>query len=421
MISHIYPIIVYIVSFMLEYICLSTICRKKVRINIKNIIIIISLSLINYICTFNSFMIIKGFSSFTSIFIICLYVVKENERESLICTLLYYILLAIIEFIFSIIIMSILSVNAQEYVTHASYVKMTLSLGILLILYLTCNLNIVKNLYNKACDIFSKTGLKNEYILFFIFTITMVMIFYIINIAGNIALFYTILYIVILLVYIVYIFLSIHKTYYLKLLNKYLFEKDEEYQKIIDEYRMFKHNINHEFDAICSVGNEKVKKLVSEYLNEYNTNAGIAYTEVSAPNGLRGVIYKKILENKNNNINVMTDNFIESNPLDVLSVRKYLKLIEGIGIIIDNAFEYTNKLSNSFVYIYLGEDEDYYVIKCINTFKDSINLDEYTQKDKSTKENHSGIGLHYIKTKTNIDIKLRIINDTFVSTMKIKK
>ena len=62
------------------------------------------------------------------------------------------------------------------------------------------------------------------------------------------------------------------------------------------------------------------------------------------------------------------------------------------------------------------------ILKVINKFSNNINLNEIGNKDYSTKNRNSGIGLNYvnkIKNK-NITTKIQIVNNLFISIIEYK-
>ena len=105
----------------------------------------------------------------------------------------------------------------------------------------------------------------------------------------------------------------------------------------------------------------------------------------------------------------------------MLSIKDYRKIVETIGIIMDNAIEAVSSKNSDYVYLYLDEDDDTYTIKCINTFTNPINLDSISNQGSTGKKNHAGVGIYYIKNRTKFTLKNRIINNKFCAEVIVRK
>lgn len=413
-------ILVYIIWYHAVYLCITSICSKKYSFNIKKTLLIIFIAIINYIIARFEIILFRTIISFASNLYLTGYILKDDRRKCFVCALVYYILVAIAKVIFSIFFVCILKSNPLKYVASISFSKMITCTLIMLALAMLSKTSKVRKLYDKVCDITETLKIKYEYILALIIMLSIILSFYVLNIVGSVKFIYTILYLVIFLAFILYFFMSLYQNYYLKILNKYFVEKEQEYQRLLDEYKMFKHNIKHELNLLQSVDAKEREEIIKEYIDEYSSDEVIENIS-SLPNSLRATVYKKAIFN-NSNLKVIVDSFVFEDPINVLNLKRFVKMIESIGIIIDNAYENTNLKKMNYVYIYFSESDNKYTFKCINNINnDYIDIDSFAEKGASTKEGHEGIGHYYIKNKTDFKFTNKIHNNMFISTLVVKK
>ena len=402
------------------YMCISAICSKKFKITLKSILLIILSATIYYFVSKVGIILFRTALSFIIILMFTSFILKNEKRSGLVCTLIYYILVAIAKIVFSIVFVCVLKSNPLKYVASVSFSKMVICTLIMLVLTMLSKTSYVRRLYKKICDMAETLKIRSEFILVFIIMLSVLLSFYILNIVGDVKFIYTVLYLIILLVFIIYVFISLYQNYYLKILNNYFIEKEKEYQRLLDEYKMFKHNIKHELNLLKCTDKDKQMKIINTYINEYSTYEELENV-ASLPNSLRAIIYKKAIFN-NNNLKVVVDSFVNEDPIVVLSLKRFTKMVESIGIIVDNAYENVCNGKTNYVYIYLSEDNNKYTFKCVNNIcSDYIDIDSFGEKGKSTKNGHEGIGLYYIKNKTDFKFKNCIQGNKYISQLNIKK
>ena len=412
-------ILIHIIWLESVYMCIRSICSKRIIFDLKKSLLIITLALINYTVAMSGIILFRAFISFFTVLILTKYILKESNNNCLVCTLVYYILVAISKVVFAIFFVCILKSNPLKYVSSISFSKMISCTLIMFILSFISRTNHVRKLYNKICNIVETLKIRSEYILALILTISIVLSFYVLNIVGKVRFIFTVVYLIIFLIFILYFFISLYQNYYLRILNKYFVEKENENQKLLDEYKMFKHNIKHELSLLKTVDGKEREKIINTYIEEFSYED--TFENVSSlPNSLRAIIYKKAIFN--NNLNVIIDSFVKEDPMNVLSLKRFIKMIESIGIIVDNAYESAQGKISNFVYIYFSEDDNKYNFKCFNNFtSDIIDIDTVCEKGNSTKDGHQGIGLYYIKNKTDFKLKNFISENMFVSELIVKK
>ncbi len=202
----------------------------------------------------------------------------------------------------------------------------------------------------------------------------------------------------------------------LKKTNNKLDKYNKKYSMFIDEYKIYKHNINNRLRGVKSYGNKKVKKLINDIIadgiNINNNNLD------EIPEGIRELIEDKL---SNNKINVMIDSQVKEDPFAKLKPRVYNRVTEAIGICLDNAIEASIKTKEPIIIINITEDEENIQIKIGNNFTNEIDLDEIGNKEYTTKKKGNGYGLYSIKRNQYIKDQISIINNIYYINLTIKK
>ena len=67
------------------------------------------------------------------------------------------------------------------------------------------------------------------------------------------------------------------------------------------------------------------------------------------------------------------------------------------------------------------EDEEYIYYIQKNSFNNVIDLERTGTKEYTTKKSGHGIGLNYVKKLKNIETKNEVINNMFITKLKVKK
>ena len=233
--------------------------------------------------------------------------------------------------------------------------------------------------------------------------------------------YYTALLILIIFIsYFSYVFIhEIFDNASLTLKNKYLNDNLINYQKTADNYRTLKHNLKNDLFIIAR-SKDKEKAIRRPY-EKYNQDEEWVNNIGSIPSGLQGIIFLKMEFAENNKVKFYMDNKIDFEKLDE-GTPLYLDTCEVIAICLDNAIEASIDTEEKLICMGLYNDDDCYTINITNSFNNFVDIDKLGEKNYSTKNRNSGIGLNYI-ANLNKDIKIkRIISDTnFKTIITIKK
>ena len=233
--------------------------------------------------------------------------------------------------------------------------------------------------------------------------------------------YYTALLILIIFIsYFSYIFIhEIFDNASLTLKNKYLNDNLINYQKTADNYRTLKHNLKNDLFIIAR--SKDKEKAIRRTYEKYNQDEEWVNNIGSIPSGLQGIIFLKMEFAENNKVKFYMDNKIDFEKLDE-GTPLYLDTCEVIAICLDNAIEASVDTEEKLICMGLYNDDDCYTINITNSFNNFVDIDKLGEKNYSTKNRNSGIGLNYI-ANLNKDIKIkRIISDTnFKTIITIKK
>lgn len=227
--------------------------------------------------------------------------------------------------------------------------------------------------------------------------------------------------IIVLSIFSFFVLISLRlKNVEMKIFLKTLKNNNDAYLKIMDEFKIFKHNFNNRLLAIKSVSNKEASVLVDDLLNNYNKNVRSLVKFEEIPYGLNGVIYEKIYLYLNE-LDIKINNSINEDIFDLLKPSQYNVLVEKFGILIDNAISASLLTDEKLLQIDIYVFENCIYAKVINTFSSTIDIDLLGTKFYSTNNDvNRGLGLFSIIRNNNVSLSIEVISDKFISTLKVK-
>jgi len=166
--------------------------------------------------------------------------------------------------------------------------------------------------------------------------------------------------------------------------------------------------------------------LLDEIIKSYQVRKSEFYSKLyKLPSGIKGIIYYKIANIKDRDINVeLVISKEVKNNFENLNSRVHFRVCKILGIIIDNAFEAASESDKKYVLIDIYLEDGNIIIYIENSFKNNIDLDAIFEKDNSSKGRNRGYGLFIanklVKEKDDIVLEQSINNNIFVSTLTIK-
>ncbi len=406
------------ISLIFYNLCYAKLNNHKININLKNILIMLMAVIL--IMINNKFNLIL-FKIMINVVIFSLEL-KLLFKDSFIKVFVNYVLLYLLTIIIEIILTNILLLSGlitnNTTANSLNFINIFLTLIICMIQYCIFSIGIIRNFFQNIIHYFmTNHTIKNLIILIFLSIVLIAMI----NIEnfGNKN---SIKLMIFLLIIFVYLFTDIVRLRYheetLKNSNHKLMEYNSKYAKFLDEYKIYKHNINHKLSGMKAFGNKKINSLIDELLNKETTFSIRNNNIYKVPNGIKGIVAEKLY---NKDYDIMIHNKIKKDYFSKLSPQAFNSISECLGIALDNAIEACEETENPVITIDIYENKENVCIKIGNTFKNSIDIDKIGNKYYSTKNRGSGLGLFSIKKNKFIQEKITIINDIYFIELQIKK
>ena len=335
----------------------------------------------------------------------------------------YSIIIWIISFLFDILVMLVVNmfnlIQFYESNVHISKSIGSLTMSILLILVANIPGNI--RLLNKLCKKMSKINISGIYIVGLIFLYIFIAISSLRYIENR---FIILLFLIIgfsLLVILITFISQQYQIVVLKKTNEIIEENNQINIKIINQYRILKHNLESQLLGVKTVSNKKAKELIDNLILEYNSSFYIKHDINSMPSGINGLIYEKLYSYKDDNINLTINNKIKSKILPAVGARSYNLFCEALGVTLDNALDASKKSKDKIIYLEFRENKDKIIFKIMNTFKGKIDLDKLGTINYTSKASGHGLGLFSLIGRKNLTITTSIKNNLFINSIEVNK
>jgi two-component system sensor histidine kinase AgrC len=201
------------------------------------------------------------------------------------------------------------------------------------------------------------------------------------------------------------------------------------YERILDNDRINKHEILNNLLILKSFKNKNTKEY-EETLNliikEYeNKDKNLFVNLYNLPAGLKGLLYYKVYEMKNFNINVFLNISNKVIPkLEKIDSKNFAKLCKILGIVLDNAKEASENSEDKNIAIDIYKENKKIVIYVENSTKNDVEISKIYEKNYSTKGKDRGLGLYIAKEIVNNSVIFELeqfINESknFVSIITI--
>lgn len=404
----------------------SFISKEKFKYNFKNIVFVIILA---FLFLLNKKFNIVVSSVLTSIILLLLFskiIFKNNIRNTIVYALTYYLILSVYDFIFSFFFYWLNAIIdpdlSQNYLIMGGFT--------LLITFLTslfCKLKFVR----KFSDLIINLS-KNNYVNVLVISL---IILFIVILSTKLSLEYdyekflfNLLLLSVFLFFIVFAFIKNHLAQKEKQEKETLLEFISKYEKIIDENRINKHEMLNNLIILRSFedkNTEEYNKVLDDLIVTYDNNSDACIKNISKlPTGLKGILYYKIndMRNKNINLNVNISKRVSS-PLEKLPLDEYVILSRIIGIVMDNALEASIKSKEKFVMIEVFEQNDNVIIIIENSYNNKVNVNDLKKKNFSTKGKSRGLGLYIanilLKKSKHIEMTQHA-EELFITKLTIK-
>lgn len=386
-----------LLSTFLIYQGYSFLSTSKFKFNVKNITILLVFSLLFLLNNNYNFIISKGVISILLLLISIKIIFNDNVRKSVICTLIFYLILAIFDFIFSFVFYWFNEITITD-ISQECLIVGSFSLVLTFMATMVCKMKSVKEICKKIIEI-SKSSYIN-------ITIIFLTIFFIIILSTKLSLEYNFqkyfLDTLLLLIFLFFFVFALVKNY---LAQKEKREKEvlldfiSKYEKIIDENRENKHEMLNNLIILRSFddrNDSEYDKVINELIVRYGKNSGETVKNISKlPKGLKGILYYKMNDMKQKHINLTVSiSQRVSSPLEKLETEEYVILSKIVGIIMDNALEAALKSKDKSVFIEVYEQNGIVIMVIENSCDSIVNVNDIKKKNFSTKGTGRGLGLH---------------------------
>lgn len=412
-----YFIIIFIYTIIYN-LCYAKLNNRNIKINKKNLIIMLGIAILMAINNlYNNIelktltMLVIGCIDFRLIF-------KDDIKKIVLSYTIIFAFIIILEIIITNLLCLIGILNNSIPMESITYIKLGLSILVGTIEFGILSFKKMNKLVNKLFDLFLNkiNTLSIAYLLFL--TVSLLGILNVRNYANSNSIQLILLLTIIFVILFIFIIQAKYHEEVLKVSNRKLIDYNNNYGKFLDDYKIYKHNINHKLVAMKSFGNKKINALIDDLLEE-ETTFSIKNNELyNIPNGIKGIVAEKLY---NKDYHVMIDNKIKKDPFIKLDARSFNSISECIGIALDNAVEASEATEEPIILLDLNEDNENIYLKIGNNYCNNIDLDSIGNKYYSTKNRGSGLGLFSIKQNNLVKEKIEIINNFYYIELQIKK
>ena len=407
--------------------CYEKLLNIRFKANFRNIMILL---LFGCLFIVNNYLISSGMHriiiSVTLLTIMYKLMFNDTIKETLVKSLICYILLVLIELLLSIIMINFKYTNINDF-NNGVLLKCIVSF---VELFLT--LKIIKNekcniLLNKIIETSNKDITVNIFLV--ISAINMITLVLKYEKSFNTTTYFTNL--ILILIFTGLMFISVRNNIKAKKESEKietLLNFMSKYEKIIDEERINRHEMLNNLLMLKSFKNKNTKKYddtINDIIKLYEKNGKETIRNVSnLPSGLKGVLYYKIEDMKHYDINVNINISKRAKSLlDIIETKEYVSLCKIFGIVLDNACDAAKESNDKFVFIEIYEINSTIHINIENSFKNKIDINKLNDQYYSTKGKGRGLGLFLanklIKESESLDMVQRVENNMFVTEICI--
>ena len=367
-----YLLITIISQFFIIY-SIKKFSNKKVKLKLPIILIMIIASIIECFLSQKLQPIINCIICITYFLILSKFTLQMKLKDAIFYNFIVWFFIIIIDmsamliFNLSQIIFPILKENIELVKSLC-----TIIYGILLFLP---DIRIIKKIVEKSYKFYQKITYSNLFIIVIFVLYFLLDAISIKNLQNNAVIEIVISSSIILALTIIKFILNKYEIETLKKTNNLLIKNNEFYIKLLNDYRILKHNLTSQLLGIKNVADEKSQKLIADIIKKYNKSFQFSQDLKDTPSGVNGLIYEKVYNFNKKQIQIAVDNKITSDILTVLTPHSYNLLCETLGVVLDNALEATYKSKEKIVYLKFTETTENIEITVINTFNGTIDID----------------------------------------------
>jgi len=358
-------------------------------------------------------------SSFAIMFILFYLIFREKVGITFYKTLYIAFVAVLAEFILSIIMLSFVSnieaLNTQIPLKFLFTIVMSHVLYFIFKIKWVCRLGhkvVNRLLQSKIIVYISILGFCILAYNYLIYTLDL----------ENILLYFVSLFLTIIIIICSYFyFKQLYDNKLLELRNKYLEENLDLFKDTLKDYRECKHNIINDFLFIKTLCDTETQELIDVKMVKYYKDRELINNIKDIPKGFQGLIYAKWRIAKKYKIELILYSDCSIGYKN-LGYKLYVDLCEVVSLALDNAIEAAKDSKIKAIFFDIQKAEKNNIkINVTNTFSNTIDLNLIGEKNYSTKNRNSGVGLNYMqRLNKNIQIEKEIAHNLFKVNINIQ-
>lgn len=394
-------------SFMIGYIADCILFKKVVGIskkilNVKNVIIIIFISIISCFIDMNYGSLPRFV--FADILMCLLYklIFDKSMTKSILFAIAVIVVSSIAEFIFALIFIVGLRIEASIFIDDLlGNVFGNLFVTILYSLLLL--IRPIKWIIQKSINFFDESARTETIILLILTMFLLTGLTYPIIVVSTLR--EKITYSLIFISFAYFIgnfFYQRSKNGELKKAYDYLLDYVKEYEKALEEKSKAQHEYKNQLSVIRGMANNKrLHKYIDDMLEvEENKEAHILNSLKPLPTGgLKGLIYYKMASmlKKNMEVHVNVDSILGNKEYWDLCEKNLHSISTIVGVYLDNAIEAAERADKKFVIIDIDAEGENIIFSFSNTYEGHIEVGKMDKQGYSTKGKSRGYGLSLVQ------------------------
>ena len=383
--------------------CHDKIASKRVIIAILTVSIFVSI--INLLNSEISDGVIKIILSYLTIFCFNKILFDKNNHQTLIRSLIMYLILFVSEITTAIVISTILyftKYNSMEFLKNTIFINLIITL----LAYIITKAN--KKRFSIIINNSNEYNSKSEVLIITLILVTIALLIFKIPLSKwnlNIDFLFTMF---LLLCFIMAGFLMIkQRTDIQKTTSMYqkLVDYSDITNDLLEDYRVISHEQKNQLLVIRSMLDDNSPQELVDYVDGLlDKKVGFKYEWIGELNhiplsGLKGLINYKLIEANslkiNTNISISKD--INKSKLNNLSIKQKDELYSIIGVYLDNAIQAAKESNKKEVSLESYKENEKIVIVIANTYNGKIEMEKLDNYGYTTKGKNHGVGLHLVK------------------------
>ena len=379
------------------------IASKRVIIAILTVSVFVSI--INVLNSEISDGVIKIILSYLTIFCFNKILFDKNNHQTLIRSLIMYLILFVSEITTAIVISTILyftKYNSMEFLKNTIFINLIITL----LAYIITKAN--KKRFSIIINNSNEYNSKSEVLIITLILVTIALLIFKIPLSKwnlNIDFLFTMF---LLLCFIMAGFLMIKQRTDIQKTTS-MYQKLVAYSDItnglLEDYRVVSHEQKNQLLVIRSMLDDNSPRELVEYVDGLlDKKVGFKYEWIGELNhiplsGLKGLINYKLIEANSSkiNTNISISKDVNKSKLNNLSIKQKDELYSIIGVYLDNAIQAAKESNKKEVSLESYKENEKIAIVIANTYNGKIDFEKLDNYGYTTKGKNHGVGLHLVK------------------------